>query len=380
MNINQKQVAGQGGVEPKHPFSMDAKDGQTVEFFDQETGAKLEGYEGPYFSNGHLDKPVMYTWLADGERHFSSHPREEHERMSPPPPASEPAGRISLRTFSKSLTMMTDEERHAFWSSEMKRGAEMAERLGYDAIDGTVVRRSECLVDYLRETAWGWDLGEDGKYRSQWRKAPEAWMQAVFNEVGKGVYQSEEVPEGLVSVHLRIALHDIAEAIWFKEGATIPECAARYFRKHAIENEHVLRGWRDAHPRHQSFFEDQVDKHLPGAEERLMLQEAYEAWVDKVAILFCESMRTGAGAVNPKIPLGPDGFPLKSTDLGGYPLYYVTKDGGVLSPEAVIENLALTNNPDDPQWYVVQAQINYEDKDLVCDHTGQRIASAYGED
>lgn len=61
---------------------------------------------------------------------------------------------------------------------------------------------------------------------------------------------------------------------------------------------------------------------------------------------------------------------------GGYPLYYVTADGGTLSPKAVIENEALCSG-DDPQWSVVAVQTNYEDTELYCDHTGERIDAAY---
>jgi hypothetical protein len=61
---------------------------------------------------------------------------------------------------------------------------------------------------------------------------------------------------------------------------------------------------------------------------------------------------------------------------GGYPIFYVTKDGGVLSPEAANENFALTLG-DDPQWQIVGQDINYENQNLVCDHSGERIRAAY---
>lgn len=70
----------------------------------------------------------------------------------------------------------------------------------------------------------------------------------------------------------------------------------------------------------------------------------------------------------------------KYTPIGCYPLYYVTADGGVLSPAAVEENLALCRDPDDKQWFVVGADANWEDPALYCDHTGERIESAYAED
>ena len=68
------------------------------------------------------------------------------------------------------------------------------------------------------------------------------------------------------------------------------------------------------------------------------------------------------------------------TTVGGYPLFYLTADGGVLSPQAVQENLELCRDEHDPQWYVVGADVNWEDASLFCDHTSQRIESAYAED
>ena len=68
------------------------------------------------------------------------------------------------------------------------------------------------------------------------------------------------------------------------------------------------------------------------------------------------------------------------TAVGGYPLYYITSDGVVLSPQAVQENLELCRDPSDTQWHVIGADVNWEDTSLFCDHTGERIESAYAED
>jgi hypothetical protein len=70
---------------------------------------------------------------------------------------------------------------------------------------------------------------------------------------------------------------------------------------------------------------------------------------------------------------------------GAYPLYYITKDNGVLCPKCANENSALClAAPDsmdyDPQWAIVDFDINYEDPDLYCDHCNKRIQSAYAED
>ena len=74
-----------------------------------------------------------------------------------------------------------------------------------------------------------------------------------------------------------------------------------------------------------------------------------------------------------------DGTVLKYTSIGSYPLYYITADGGVLSSNAVQENLDLCKDSDDSQWYVVGVEANWEDPALCCDHTGERIESAYAE-
>jgi hypothetical protein len=72
------------------------------------------------------------------------------------------------------------------------------------------------------------------------------------------------------------------------------------------------------------------------------------------------------------------------TDFGGYPLYFVASDGCALSFDAVRDNLASvldsvrTGSRDG--WRVVSVDINYEDGDLRCEHTGVRIPSAYAEE
>jgi len=71
------------------------------------------------------------------------------------------------------------------------------------------------------------------------------------------------------------------------------------------------------------------------------------------------------------------------TDVGGYPKYWVTKDGGTLSFDAVHDNIDLVKSAikdsDDDSWQVQGCDINWEDAYLTCDHTGNRISSAYCE-
>lgn len=75
---------------------------------------------------------------------------------------------------------------------------------------------------------------------------------------------------------------------------------------------------------------------------------------------------------------------------GGYPVYYVTQDGGALCRKCVNDK----SNPvhkgahcsesycaeADSQWCLIDGQENWEDPALFCDHCGERIESAYAED
>ena len=67
---------------------------------------------------------------------------------------------------------------------------------------------------------------------------------------------------------------------------------------------------------------------------------------------------------------------------GGYPLYWITADGGVLSWKVGAEEErrnvidAITNEHAD-DWRIVAVEINYEDAHLVCDHSNEQIESAY---
>lgn len=74
----------------------------------------------------------------------------------------------------------------------------------------------------------------------------------------------------------------------------------------------------------------------------------------------------------------------QSTDLGGYPLYFLCSDGESLSFEAARENArtimdSIANRHSDG-WRVVACDVNYEDSEMRCAHTGKRIPSAYGDD
>ena len=67
---------------------------------------------------------------------------------------------------------------------------------------------------------------------------------------------------------------------------------------------------------------------------------------------------------------------------GGYPKFFTTSDGGVLSFDSVLTEyrniIHAMRNDDDDGWRVVAADINWEDTGLYCDHTNELIESAYG--
>ena len=67
---------------------------------------------------------------------------------------------------------------------------------------------------------------------------------------------------------------------------------------------------------------------------------------------------------------------------GATSYYYFTADGATLSPAAVRDNYreireALKTNDRRSGWYVIGADLNFEDPDLYCDHTGARIPAEY---
>jgi hypothetical protein len=74
----------------------------------------------------------------------------------------------------------------------------------------------------------------------------------------------------------------------------------------------------------------------------------------------------------------------KYTDLGGYPLYFLTSDGCALSFKAAKQNcrniLESMSSRLNDGWCIVAVDVNWENDQLFCDHSGERIESAYGED
>lgn len=87
---------------------------------------------------------------------------------------------------------------------------------------------------------------------------------------------------------------------------------------------------------------------------------------------------TNAAELKATLRAGPYAWP------GGYPLYFVMSDGESLSYESArgeLRQLLDAFQPQgDSQWRVVGCEINYENLDMVCCHSGEPIPSAYGND
>lgn len=69
---------------------------------------------------------------------------------------------------------------------------------------------------------------------------------------------------------------------------------------------------------------------------------------------------------------------------GGYPIFFLTSDGGALSFASAWMNRkiiarAIADN-DHGGWRVVASDVNWEDAELFDDDSGNRIESAYAED
>jgi hypothetical protein len=74
----------------------------------------------------------------------------------------------------------------------------------------------------------------------------------------------------------------------------------------------------------------------------------------------------------------------KYTSVGSYPKFWLASDGETLSYEACRENVwriarAIRDN-DNSGWRVVGCDANWEDPEMYCAHTGERIESAYADE
>lgn len=81
---------------------------------------------------------------------------------------------------------------------------------------------------------------------------------------------------------------------------------------------------------------------------------------------------------NAQLAAGPYAWP------GGYPVYFVTADGLALSFKSAQKNAdlirsAIADRDNTGGWRVAGAEVNWEDAQLYCADTGERIESAYAE-
>ncbi|NBT31940.1 MAG: hypothetical protein EBT13_08595 [Rhodobacteraceae bacterium] len=69
---------------------------------------------------------------------------------------------------------------------------------------------------------------------------------------------------------------------------------------------------------------------------------------------------------------------------GGYPLYFLMSDGEAISFEAARQEAARIRteieSQTDEDWIPLACEVNWEDSQLFCAHTGTRIESAYAEE
>ena len=65
---------------------------------------------------------------------------------------------------------------------------------------------------------------------------------------------------------------------------------------------------------------------------------------------------------------------------GGYPRFACTTDGGALCSTCCSDNAAeIDGSYGDDGWMIETLDVNWEDTDMICDHCGDQIESAYGE-
>jgi hypothetical protein len=111
------------------------------------------------------------------------------------------------------------------------------------------------------------------------------------------------------------------------------------------------------------------DTRVPGWPSRPPLRAHYEG---------SRKLIKTVADVKAALRYGPYAWP------GGYPLYFLTDDGEALSFAAVRDEFRqiaqVIQDHDNSGWRVVGCDINYEDQDLYCAHSGAQIEAAYGKE
>lgn len=64
---------------------------------------------------------------------------------------------------------------------------------------------------------------------------------------------------------------------------------------------------------------------------------------------------------------------------GGYEIYYIVHDGGVLCHNCANDELMRTIDPDFHDWYIVASDVLWEGPSIYCDHCNREIQSTYGD-
>ena len=77
-----------------------------------------------------------------------------------------------------------------------------------------------------------------------------------------------------------------------------------------------------------------------------------------------------------------DGTLTKYAWPGGYPVFYLVADNGVLCADCAngTNDSDASEDTDDTQWKLVACDVNWEDESLYCDYCSAQIESAYGEE
>lgn len=72
----------------------------------------------------------------------------------------------------------------------------------------------------------------------------------------------------------------------------------------------------------------------------------------------------------------------KTTDLGGYPLYFLDNEGNAISFDAAHKSFAIYAREIEQKerGRITHCDINYEDSALFCADSGEQIPSAYGDE
>ena len=88
---------------------------------------------------------------------------------------------------------------------------------------------------------------------------------------------------------------------------------------------------------------------------------------------------------NTKVFIDSDGEFTSFAFPGGYPVFHVCKDSGILCADCAnnerppIADITYDDGTIDEQWHIIASVINYEDDSVYCDHCSKQIESAYGE-